>query len=129
LRMEFSNDGIRDSLTGLMAPSLFYESADRLRSWADRKGESLALIAIDAENCDADQLISVARGMTAELRGGDLLTRIGQQKFALLLLGDRSSAGHVIFRLENTIKPRLSFRSIELDQGESIASALNRLNI
>ena len=84
--MEFSNDGIRDSLTGLMAPSLFYESAARLSSWANRKGESLSLIAIDAANCDADQMISVARSMSAELRGGDLLTRIGQYKFALLLL-------------------------------------------
>ena len=127
--MEFSNDGIRDSLTGLMAPSLFYESAARLSSWANRKGESLSLIAIDAANCDADQMISVARDMSAELRGGDLLTRIGQYKFALLLLGDGIGAGHVIFRLENTIKPRLSFQAVELEKDEKIESALRRLNI
>ena len=68
--MEFSNDGIRDSLTGLMAPSLFYESAARLMSWSRRRDESLSIIIADTKFefglDEAGQLVLMDEILTAD---------------------------------------------------------------
>lgn len=127
--MEFKNDGLRDSLTGLIAPNLFYESAERMKSWSDRSGQALSMIAIEFNQPTEDELVHAARMMSAELRGGDLLARLGELSFALLLVGDHESAQHVIFRLENTVKPKANFRFSPINAREPISKALDRVSI
>jgi GGDEF domain-containing protein len=118
-----------DPLTGLMTPFYFYESAKRLQSWADRKGQQLSIIAVRAVDLSDEQLAKCARDLSDELRGGDLLCRMGERTFALLLVGDYKSAGHLIFRLENVLKPRLDYSAVELKAGESITIGLGLLGI
>lgn len=127
--MEFSNDGIRDSLTGLMAPERFYESSGRLLSWAGRRGEALSLIAITLEDPSAAHLATISRRVQSELRGGDLLSRLGMTTLVLLLVGDEEAAGHLIFRLKSTLKVPIIFSVHEFQDGESILQALDRLKI
>lgn len=123
------SEALHDSLTGLITPFFFYESATRLRSWADRKGQPLSLISIKGIGLSDEEFARVARSMIDELRGGDLLCRMGDRTMALMLVGDKNAAGHLIFRLENLIKPRLSYEAVELAPEEKLVGALERLGI
>ncbi|MFM8329963.1 MAG: hypothetical protein ACKN80_06925, partial [Actinomycetales bacterium] len=76
-----------------------------------------------------DEITRCAHELTEELRGGDLLARIGREAFALLLLGDLTGANHLIFRLENKIKPRLDFNATQIQSDETLVTALERLEI
>jgi GGDEF domain-containing protein len=67
--------------------------------------------------------------LISELRGGDLLARMGNQSFALLLLGDKLGAEQLIFRLKNTIKPKLTYEATSIEVGEGIEAGLQRLAI
>ena len=118
-----------DKLTGLMTPFHFYESAKRVKSWADRKGQPLSVIAIRLPEMTDDALVNSARKLNSELRGGDLLARMGERTFVLLLLGDEEGAGHLIFRLANTIKPKLDFSKTSFSEDETLVEALNRLGV
>ena len=120
---------IYDKLTGLMTPFHFYESAKRVKSWADRKGQPLSVIAIRLPEMTDDALVNSARKLNSELRGGDLLARMGERTFVLLLLGDQEGARHLIFRLANTIKPKLDFSSTFFSEDETLVEALNRLGV
>lgn len=112
-----------------MTPFYFYESAWRLRSWANRREQPLSLIAIDLQGIPLDDLIRCARELNSELRGGDLLARMQQEKFLLLLLGNLQSANHLIFRLSHRIKPKLQFQATELTSDENIVTAMIRIGI
>jgi GGDEF domain-containing protein len=120
---------IHDPLTGLMTPFYFYESARRLQSWANRREQPLSLISIKLSGLSEDEITGCAHQLSEELRGGDLLARMGREAFVLLLLGDLSGAQHLIFRLENKVKPRLEYNSTQLQSNESLVSALERLEI
>jgi GGDEF domain-containing protein len=120
---------IHDPLTGLMTPFYFYESARRLQAWASRREQPLALISIKLSGLSEDEITRCAHELTEELRGGDLLARIGREAFALLLLGDLTGANHLIFRLEHKIKPRLDFNATQIQSDETLVTALERLEI
>ena len=120
---------IHDPLTGLMTPFYFYESARRLQAWASRREQPLALISIKLSGLSEDEITRCAHELTEELRGGDLLARIGREAFALLLLGDLTGANHLIFRLENKIKPRLDFNATQIQSDETLVTDLERLEI
>ena len=123
------SDDLVDPNSGLMTPLNFYESARRIKSWADRKQQPICFIAIELPNLDEDNLVRVAREMLNELRGGDLLVRMGKQVFVLLILGDEVGAGHLIFRLSNKIKPKLEFRSQPWLNEETLIDLLKRLGV
>jgi GGDEF domain-containing protein len=127
--MTFFDDGIYDPLTGLIAPAYFYESAERLLSWAERSHHPVSLISIRLAGLNDNQMLKCARDLLAELRGGDLLARIGIHTFALLLLGDKSGAEQLIFRLRNTIQPKLKYEATRIEIGEGIEAGLERLSI
>lgn len=120
---------IYDELTGLMTPFHFYESAKRLLSWADRRDQPLSIISIQIPEMSDDALVECARALNNELRGGDLLARMGKRVFVLLLVGDEVAAGHLVFRLSNSIKPRLKYATTWLSKGEEITLGLDRLAI
>ena len=127
--MAFYDEGIYDSLTGLMAPAYFYESSERLLSWAERSHHPVSLISIRLAPMNDDDLIRSARQISSELRGGDLLARISAYNFALLLLGDSLGAEQLIFRLRNTIKANINYESTRIEVGEAVADGLARLSI
>lgn len=127
--MAFFDEGIYDPLTGALAPRFFYESSKRLISWANRTNRQTAVIAIRHDELSDDELIKFATDLSSELRGGDLLARMNQKTFVLLLIGDQLGAEQLIFRLKNVVILNLEFKSIELNQGEDIVFALARLGV
>lgn len=127
--MAFYDEGIYDPLTGLMAPIYFYESAERLLSWAERSHHPVSLISMRLAPIHDDALIRCARQISSELRGGDLLARLSTFNFALLLLGDSLGAEQLIFRLRNTIKEVIEYESTPIVVGEGVEAGLARLSI
>lgn len=127
--MAFYDEGNYDPLTGLMAPVHFYESSERLLSWAERSHHPVSIIAMRLSAINEDDLVRCARHISSELRGGDLLARMSAYDFALLLLGDSLGAEQLIFRLRNTIKASIGYEHTQIEVGESVVDGLARLNI
>jgi GGDEF domain-containing protein len=127
--MAFYDEGNNDPLTGLMAPAYFYESSERLLSWAERSHHPVSLISMRLRAINDDELVRCARHISSELRGGDLLARISTYTFALLLLGDSLGAEQLIFRLRNTIKASVDYDHTQIEVGEAVIDGLARLNI
>jgi GGDEF domain-containing protein len=118
-----------DSLTGLMTPVYFYESLNRLRSWAQRSDNPVTLIAINLKDLSDDQLLEVARDLNSELRGGDLLARMAVDSFILALVADQLGARQFLFRITNKIKAVSNYQVIELTPDKDLAEALSEIGI
>lgn len=127
--MAFYDEGIYDPLTGLLAPQYFYESSERLVSWAQRTERHTSLIAIRLENLSDDDLVKCATEINSELRGGDLLARMQERVFVLHLLGDELGANQLVFRLRNKVKFDLEFQVTQITNDEKLTVALSRLGI
>ena len=118
-----------DPLTGLMSPVYFYESLNRLRSWAQRSDNPVTLIAIILKDLSDDQLLEVARDLNSELRGGDLLARMAPDSFILALVADQLGARQFLFRITNKVKAANNYQVIELNPGKDLAEALSEIGI
>jgi GGDEF domain-containing protein len=118
-----------DPLTGLMSPVYFYESLNRLRSWAQRSDNPVTLIAIILKDLSDDQLLEVARDLNSELRGGDLLARMAVDSFILALVADQLGARQFLFRITNKIKAASNYQVIELTPDKDLAEALSEIEI
>ena len=118
-----------DPLTGLMSPVYFYESLNRLRSWAQRSDNPVTLIAINLKDISDDQLLEVARDLNSELRGGDLLARMAVDSFILALVADQLGARQFLFRITNKIKAASNYQVIELTPDKDLAEALSKIGI
>jgi GGDEF domain-containing protein len=118
-----------DPLTGLMTPVYFYESLNRLRSWAQRSDNPVTLIAIILKDLSDDQLLEVARDLNSELRGGDLLARMAVDSFILALVADQLGARQFLFRITNKIKAASNYQVIELTPDKDLAEALSEIGI
>ena len=104
--IEFENDGVTDSLTGVMSPSLFHENLKREISRAGRQDHGLAVISISVKPRNfqsvsllQEELIRIADTLREQLRGGDFFTRISDLGFWALLRADESETDAVIHRL------------------------------
>ena len=104
--IEFENDGIIDSLTLSMAPSLFHENLKREISSAERENRELVLLSLSLTlekfpslaRAQAE-LIALAFGLKQSLRGGDFFSRISDSGFWVLLRASEGELGSIIDRL------------------------------
>ena len=127
--MDFTTEGFKDALTGVMTPWMFYESAQRLRSWASRSKQQLSLIAIVLDCSHDENFVRSTREIESEMRGGDLVARMNIVTLIVMLVGDTKAADHVIQRLDGKIRPRPRFRKVELEEDMELAVALDALAV
>jgi diguanylate cyclase (GGDEF)-like protein len=111
-----------DDLTGAHNRRQFFELGERLFAVARRQAQPLALILLDIDRFKGINdnhgheagdavLVHVVEVMRAQLRGVDLLARIGGEEFAILLpQTDTERALHVAERL----RQELAQRAVEL---------------
>jgi len=109
----YSHDGLKDSLTNLAAPGLFYEELRRGILRTERSGNQLSLIrlilgrAVKEEFADESNLqlpddmeiLKFADILLRLTRGEDLCARMGEMEFIVLLFAPQPVAKNYIQRV------------------------------
>ena len=87
------------------------------------------MIAFDLTGLSDDKLLEVARELNSELRGGDLLARMGPTKFLIALVADQLGAMQFLFRITNKIETTSKYQLIELSPSKDLAEALSEIDV
>lgn len=141
----YSHDGLRDSLTNLAAPPLFYEELRRELARAKRTESKIVLIRIVLSEgvpaTDEDkakfnpkrEILEFGKLIKSASRAEEVCARIGEREFLSLLLGGQIQAESIVTRLnlnwllkERRLKMLTSY--VVSNHGESGLELLNRLD-
>jgi GGDEF domain-containing protein len=109
--IEFTSDGVIDSVTRTMAPTLFVHQIYNSIAQRQRHGGAISLILIRCQpEITIQQLRSAARSISELMRGGELLCRMGEFGFWILAYADEAQAEAMVGRIlkEGSEKPILS---------------------
>ena len=105
--IEFRSDGLTDSLTETMSPTLFHEALKREIASAKREERDLAVLSISLNTANfssvtlfQEALIEIAYALRMGLRGGDFFARISDDGFWILLQTDELNGEVVLKRLD-----------------------------
>lgn len=87
-------DGYRDLLTHHYAPSVFYDALKREVSFAKREGQHVAVVKFQLpKRTTLDQLLFFSNELEMAVRHHDLISRIAEDEFAVLLRFDFDTSG------------------------------------
>ena len=98
IELPFEINGLIDPITLTHTPSYFYDLLQRDIRRSDRNNEKLALITIDFSASTIlakkmiDFLMMISLILKQSLRGDEYFSRIGFEKLAILIHGDRAEA-------------------------------------
>ena len=152
--IEFSSDGVSDSLTDALAPARFHEYLTGELSMANRELRTITLISlrismdsIRQEPLDSGEkqkpirevesihqnLKLLSTSIRRLLRGGDQIGRISEDGFWILIRGDISAAEIACERFmrevgESTWREMWRIRYCESEVGEDIRNLLRRMD-
>ena len=135
--MEFSHDGLRDSLTRVAAPPYFYESLKREISLSERSENTITAVTfrlISEQPIYDYPLLSFSEIAGRALRLEDHIARMGTNNFVVLITGDNYVAEQVCARissqwtLEGIPGIFLHYAWVSHEVGESALDLLNRLD-
>jgi GGDEF domain-containing protein len=110
IELPFEINGLIDPITLTHTPSYFYDLLQRDIRRSDRKNEKLALITIDFSASTIlakkmiDFLMMISLILKQSLRGDEYFSRIGFEKFAILIHGDRAEASVALNRMQKELK-------------------------
>jgi GGDEF domain-containing protein len=122
-----SHDGRHDSLTNLLAPPLYYD--EMARELARLKRSAMELCAIRLElppTSTVEEIIAFADALTNNARIEDLISRIGEFEFGILIRGDEKVVEKFIARIDYEIE--ISYACTTPKSGEVTLELLNRLD-
>jgi len=122
-----SHDGRHDSLTNLLAPPLYYD--EMARELARSKRSAIELCAIRLElppTSTVEEIIAFADALTNNARIEDLISRIGEFEFGILIRGDEKVVEKFIARIDYEIE--ISYACTAPKAGEVTLELLNRLD-
>ena len=131
----FSHDGLKDVLTHLAAPPLFYEELRREVSRMERNGKRfgiLRLVLAQQNHSNAD-VVNFSECIVRATRGEELVARLGDHEFAVLVRGDQYAIASLLERIlartrdQNHVPVFLS-SYIDSHVGEGALDLLNRLD-
>lgn len=122
-----SHDGRHDSLTNLLAPPLYYLEMARELARFQRSAIELCAIRLElAATSTIDEIVAFADALTHSARAEDLIARIGEFEFALLVRGDLNVVEKFIARID--IDVEISYACVAPKAGEVTLDLLNRLD-
>jgi GGDEF domain-containing protein len=133
----YSHDGLRDSLTQLAAPPYLYESLRREISRSMRKATGLSLLrfVLDGNESSIEEvLLHFADLLTKSFRYEDLVARMGESEFVVLVTGDQTVARGLSDRFyeswqaQGTHSVKASYSYATYVESESALEFLNRLD-
>ena len=121
--IEFTNDGLRDSLTLVMSPELFHQNLLREIAAAKRSGWQLVLTSLtlrtDSFETAAtfhEALIEIAFALTHGVRGEEFFARVSDNGFWLLLRSDSAAVPGILERLKLPHLEEISIASVVRDE-------------
>ena len=124
-----SHDGRHDSLTNLLAPPLYYQEMARELARFQRSAIELCAIRLELPvTTTLDEIVAFADALTNSARTEDLIARIGEFEFALLVRGDLSVVEKFIARIDIDIDIEISYACVAPKAGEVTLELLNRLD-
>ena len=131
----FSHDGLKDLLTHLAAPPLFYEELRREVSRMERNGERFTILRLILEtdfHSDVD-VLNFSEMLGRAARGEELIARLGEYEFAILVRGNSLAVANLLDRITGKAQsqdpcPRFRNTSVSSQAGESALDLLNRLD-
>ena len=122
-----SHDGQHDSLTNLLAPPLYYLEMARELARSQRSAIELCAIRLELPiTTTLDEIVAFADALTNSARAEDLIARIGEFEFALLVRGDLTVVEKLIARID--IDLEISYACVAPKAGEVTLELLNRLD-
>ena len=142
----YSHDGLRDSLTSLAAPPLFYEELRRELARAKRRESKIVLIrmvlrerllAVDEEIIKFDprrEILEFGQLLRRASRAEDVCARVGEREFLNLIHGDQIQSESIVLRiiknwsLEDR-RLKLFTSCVTSTHGELGLDILNRLDL
>jgi len=117
--VEFANDGILDSLTLTMSPTLFQENLKREIASAKRERRELIVISLSLRPSGfqslaafQEALIGLAFAVRTGLRGGDFFSRVSDCGFWILLRTAESNADAIIERWQLAHQSQLEIHTV-----------------
>jgi GGDEF domain-containing protein len=127
--IEFSNNGVSDSLTGAPAPKTFFDNLAREISQSRRNSQSIAIVTIKLlqKNEEAaqpnnlkssnllfeKQLALLSNTIKTNMRGGDFYSRMAENGFWLCLQGNLGEANSTAERFKAKISDKLNQLNVE----------------
>ena len=127
-----SFDNYHDSLTNHFTPPVFYDALKREVSFAKREGNQVAVIKFQLPNsATADQLLYFANELELNVRHHDLIARLAEREFAVLLRFDfdiTSACEALIARLKNVEKREFFYALAQSDGTKDVAKLLEELD-
>ena len=148
--IEFSSDGVTDSLTDALAPARFHEYLTGELSMANRERRTITLISLrlaspaasgdsmrstpyDSAEKIHHELKILSSDIRRLLRGGDQIGRISEDGFWILIRGDLNAAEIASHRFmrevgESTWREKWRVRYCESQVGEEIKNLLRRMD-
>ena len=122
-----THDGRHDSQTNLLAPPLYYQEMARELARFQRNAIELCAIRLELPTTSTvDEIVEFADALTNSARAEDLIARIGQFEFALLVRGDLTVVEKFVARID--IDLEISYACVAPKAGEVTLELLNRLD-
>lgn len=122
-----SHDGRHDSLTNLLAPPLYYEEMARELARLQRRYLELCAIRLEIpKTLSKSEIVSFADALSNSARAEDLIARIGEFEFGILIRGDEKFVEKLIARIDFKIEVKYACTTAQV--GEDTLDLLNRLD-
>lgn len=93
MAIEFRNNGVSDSLTNSISPTIFYSMLEREIALKLRKEVQLSIVTVEIPGANNDRQMFIANsGLKLCLRKGDFYSRIAVRGFWVCLRGNLKAA-------------------------------------
>ena len=124
-------DNYHDLLTHHYAPPVFYDALKREVSFAKREGQKVAVVKFQLpKNSTLDHLLYFANELEMSIRHHDLISRIAEYEFAVLLRFDFDISGAcecLVSRVANVEKREFYFAWASSDGTKGVDDLLEEL--
>ena len=131
--IEFSNNGVSDSLTGAPAPKTFFDNLAREISQSQRNSQTISIVTMkllpkyrdvkklkitlpkysDQSNLEFEKDLSITSNcIKSNMRGGDFYSRLAENGFWLCIQGNLEEATRATERIDAKISERLKDSSV-----------------
>jgi GGDEF domain-containing protein len=155
-KIEFSNNGVSDSLTGAPSPKLFIDNLTREISKSKRKPQSISIITVkllpasaltkkkvklnlESEVTEFEKdLLAMSKTIKSNMRSSDFYSRLAENGFWLCIQGDLSETEKTVLRMgskisESRVRPiigkRIDFAIYEWNSAQDVNAMIKEIDL